>query len=172
MFKHHGLTLLELLVTVSVVVLLVMLASPSYTAIQKNIQLKAVVENHYFALQQARYSAISHKVDVGLFFKGGKKWCAGLSDKGKCDCLIVNNCTLDGVEQLIRSQDYSFITLTSIKFGQDSAALFDGVRGLSIGHAGSLIFSDGRRQLKLILSNMGRIRICGVNEVIGGYEKC
>ncbi|MGJ8681978.1 GspH/FimT family pseudopilin [Paraglaciecola sp.] len=172
MVKLHGLTLLELLVTISVLVLLVTLASPAYNAIQRNIQLKAVVENHYFALQQARYSAISNKVDVGIFFQGGKNWCGGLSDIGKCDCSILNSCTLNGTEQLLTSNDYPFISLTNIKFGQDSAALFDGVRGLSIGHAGSVTFSDGERQLKLVLSNMGRIRICGVVAPVGGYKKC
>lgn len=172
MFKHHGLTLLELLFTILILALLVGLASPTFKAIQRNIQLKGVVENHYFAFQQARYSAISNKTDVVLSFQAGATWCVGLSDLGKCNCLIQNNCTLNGVEHLIASDDYSLITLADIKFGKDSVAVFDGLRGLSIGHAGSVAFSDGTRKLKLILSNMGRVRICGVGSAVGSYQKC
>jgi prepilin peptidase dependent protein A/type IV fimbrial biogenesis protein FimT len=172
MFKHQGLTLLELLFTISIIVLLVSLASPAFTAIQKNIQLKGVVENHYFAFQQARYSAISNKTDVALSFQAGTKWCVGISDLGKCNCLIQNNCTLNGIEHLIASDDYSLITLTDIKFGKDSVAIFDGLRGLSIGNAGSVVFSDGTRKLKLVLSNMGRVRICGVGSTVSSYQKC
>ncbi|WP_158967086.1 GspH/FimT family pseudopilin [Paraglaciecola sp. L3A3] len=172
MLKFHGLTLLELLISISIIILLITLGSPAFDSIQRNIQLKSVAENVYFALQKARSAAIAQQADITSTFQDGSNWCIGNSDIGKCDCKVLANCTVNGVEQTLSSVDYSLISINEIKFGKDSIAVFDGVRGLSIGHAGSVIFSDGKRRLKLILSNMGRVRICGLSEDVGGYKKC
>jgi prepilin peptidase dependent protein A/type IV fimbrial biogenesis protein FimT len=172
MFKQSGLTLLELLFTISIIAVLAGIASPVLTTIQKNIQLKGVVETHYFALQQARHLAISKGSEVSLSFRSTGTWCVGLSDQGLCDCHLPNDCTVNSVEQIISQQDYAFISMTNVKFGKDAAAIFDGQRGLAIGHAGSVVFTDGSRQLKLILSNMGRVRICSLLGQVGSYKPC
>jgi prepilin peptidase dependent protein A/type IV fimbrial biogenesis protein FimT len=172
MQSHSGLTLLELLVTISIIMLLVTLGSPAITSMQKNLQLRGAVETSYFALQQARSSAISQNRDVTVAFKSGESWCAALSDIGECDCGIAQQCKLNGVEHKVSYVDYKFVELNTVSFGQDNQTIFDGNRGLAIGHAGSLIFSDGNRQLKLILSNMGRVRICAIDEPLGGYSTC
>jgi prepilin peptidase dependent protein A/type IV fimbrial biogenesis protein FimT len=171
---HHlsGLTLLELLITISIIVLVVSLGSPAITSIQKNIQLKAAAQSSYFAFQQARVAAITKNIDVTVAIRPGKNWCAALSDSGLCDCANPNECTLDKVEYRVDFADYRFVSIDKVKFGVDSIAVFDANRGLAIGHAGSIIFTDGNKQLKLILSNMGRVRICAVKSSLGGYEVC
>jgi prepilin peptidase dependent protein A/type IV fimbrial biogenesis protein FimT len=171
---HHimGLTLLELLITISILVLLVTLGAPAITSIQKNMQLRGAAQSSYFAFQQARASAITKSVDVTIAFQAGENWCAALSDTGVCNCAIASECTLDGVEYRVDARDFRFVNLDNVTFGADSIAVFDGNRGLSIGHAGSLIFSDGNRQLKLILSNMGRVRICAIDSSLGGFDPC
>ena len=167
-----GLTLLELLVTVSILVLVVSLGSPAINSIQKNMQLKGAVQSSYFAFQQARVAAITKNIDVTVAIRSGENWCAALSGSGVCDCSIPNECTLDGVEYMVNFADYRFVSIDKVTFGKDSIAVFDSNRGLAIGHAGSIIFSDGDKQLKLILSNMGRVRICAVGSRFGGYELC
>lgn len=172
MYKFAGLTLLELLFTISIMALLAGLASPTFISIQKNIQLKGVAETHYFALQQARHLAISKGADITLAFQSNKAWCVGMSDFGVCDCTKVDDCTVNGVEHIISQHNYPLISVENVKFGKDSVAIFDGQRGLAIGHAGSVVFSDGTRQLKLILSNMGRVRICSLLGQVGSYQSC
>ncbi|MDU0356081.1 prepilin peptidase dependent protein A [Paraglaciecola aquimarina] len=172
MFTWRGLTILELLFTISITLILLGIGAPAFHSVQRNIQLKSVVENLYYSLQKSRAVAISRQVPVTTSFTKGKAWCVGTSDLGICDCNIVDSCTVNGVEQRLYAGDYSFITLTDIRFGKDNIAVFDGVRGLAVGHAGSVIFSDGVRQLKLILSNMGRVRICAIDKDIGGYKAC
>lgn len=172
MHSHSGLTLLELLMTISILLLLVTLGAPAITSIQKNLQLRGAAETSYFALQQARSAAITQNTDVTVAFKAGKTWCAALSDNGECDCSIAQQCKLNGVEHKVSFVDYHFVELSKVNFGQDNQTVFDANRGLAIGHAGSLIFSDGGRQLKLILSNMGRVRICAIDAPLGGYSKC
>lgn len=172
MESHSGLTLLELLMTITILLLLVTLGAPAITSMQKNLQLRGAVETSYFALQQARSSAISQNMDVTVAFKSGETWCAALSDIGECDCSIAQQCKLNGIEHKVSFEDYHFVELNQVNFGQQSLTIFDANRGLAIGHAGSLIFSDGERQLKLILSNMGRVRICAIDEPLGGYATC
>ncbi len=172
MHNHFGLTLLELLVTVSIIVLLVSLGAPTINSIQKNLQLKGAAQGSYFAFQQARVAAITKNIDVTVAIRSGEKWCAALSDNGSCDCTIAYECTLDGVEYKVDFADYHFVSIDKITFGSSSVAVFDANRGLAIGHAGSIVFTDGVKSLKLILSNMGRVRICAVGNSIGGYKAC
>jgi len=171
---HHlfGLTLLELLITISILVLLVTLGSPAINSIQKNMQLKGAAQSSYFAFQQARMAAITKNLDVTVAIRSGEKWCAALSDSGVCNCAIAYECTLDGVEYKVDFVDYHFVSIDKVTFGADNVAVFDSNRGLAIGHAGSIVFTDGDKQLKLILSNMGRVRICAVDSSLGGYEAC
>lgn len=167
-----GLTLLELLITISILVLVVSLGAPAINSIQKNMQLKAAAESSYFAFQQARVAAITQSIDVTVAIQSGENWCAALSDNGLCDCTISNVCTLNGVEYKVDSADYRFVSIDKVTFGVDNIAVFDSNRGMAIGHAGSVVFTDGDKQLKLILSNMGRVRICAVASSLGGYEAC
>lgn len=172
MCKSSGITLLELLISVSIITLVLTLGVPSVLAVQKSLQLKGAVEVSYFALQQARASAVATRNDVSVVFNPSPAWCIALSDQGLCDCSVYADCTIEGVEQKIEHSEFHLITLTDIRFGDDSVAVFDGVRGLAIGHAGSLVFSDGLNQVKLIVSNMGRLRICSLVGQTGAYPAC
>jgi len=172
MHNFSGLTLLELLITISIIVILVSLGSPAINSIQKHMQLKGAAQSSYFAFQQARVSAITKSIDVAVAIRPGKNWCAALSDDGVCDCANHNECTLDGVEYKVDFTDYRFVSIDKVTFGLDNVAVFDANRGLAIGHAGTIVFTDGEKQLKLILSNMGRVRICAEGSSLGGFEAC
>jgi prepilin peptidase dependent protein A/type IV fimbrial biogenesis protein FimT len=167
-----GLTLLELLITISIIVLVMLLVSPAIISMQKHMQLKGAAQSSYFAFQHARGAAIAKSTDITVAIRPGKSWCAALSDNGTCDCATKNECSLDGVEYKVDFTDYRFVSIDKVTFGEDNIAVFDANRGLALGHAGTIIFTDGYKQLKLILSNMGRVRICAVGEELGGYEAC
>ncbi|MDP5031470.1 GspH/FimT family pseudopilin [Paraglaciecola sp.] len=167
-----GLTLLEVLITVSIIALTLTLGVPSVLNAQKNMQLKGAVEVSYFALQKARSTAISNQADITVVFNATNPWCIALSDSGLCDCHIYENCSVEGVESAVKATDFKLIALQDVSFGGDDATNFDGVRGLSIGHAGSAVFSDGSNEVKLILSNMGRVRLCVKSGQLGAYKPC
>ena len=172
MFRYLGLTLLELLVTVSILTLAVTLGVPSISGAQRNLQLKGATETVYFTFQKARSFAIAKGVDITISLREGADWCVALSDAGECDCMARKQCLVDGVLYYIDSNDYALIDMQQLKFGKSDLTIFDPVRGLAMGHAGSVVFSDGSHQLKLILSNMGRVRICSPSKAWGGYAKC
>jgi len=172
MHNLSGPTLLELLVTISIIVILVSFGTPAIHSIQKNMQLKGAARSSYFAFQQARVTAITKNIDVTVAIRSGKKWCAALSDSGVCDCAVAYECTVDGVEYKVDFTEHHFVSVDKVTFGASNIAVFDANRGLAIGHAGSIIFTNGEKKLKLILSNTGRVRICAINSSIGGYATC
>lgn len=172
MYIQRGFTLLELMVTVSIIAIVVSIGAPAVMNTQKTMQLKGATEASYFAFQYARSAAVSAGTDVTVSLTSGTDWCVGISDGGDCDCNTLNSCTINGVEQLVKSSDFSLVTMQNISFGATSTAVFDGVRGLSIGSAGSTVFSDGSNDAKLVLSNMGRIRICMAAGDLGRYSLC
>lgn len=172
MKNQHGISLIELMITVSIIAILVIVGGPAIFAMQKSLQLKAAVETSYFAFQTARATAISLGKDVSVSIVDSTSWCVGLSDSGACDCTILQSCTINSVEQSVKAQDFENISIENVRFGANDLAVFDGIRGISIGNAGSLIFSDGANKVKLILSNMGRVRICAAVGDVGRYSPC
>jgi Tfp pilus assembly protein FimT len=130
------------------------------------------VESSYFALQYARSAAISSNTDITVQFKDGLSWCLGTSDVGACDCNLINSCSVGGVEQSISAVNYGQISMQDLKFGANEAAVFDGVRGLAVGNAGSFVLSNGDVQARLVLSNMGRVRVCMQQGQLGVYRPC
>jgi prepilin peptidase dependent protein A/type IV fimbrial biogenesis protein FimT len=169
---QHGISLVELMVTVSIIFILVIFGGPSILASQKSLQLKAAVESSYFAFQNARAAAISSGKDISVSIIDTSNWCIGISDSGVCDCTVLNSCVIGSVEQLVIARDFKNINIQNVRFGVNNLAVYDGIRGLSIGNAGSMVFSDGVNQAKLILSNMGRVRICVAAGDVGRYLPC
>jgi len=170
--KEYGLSLLELLIVISIVAIVVMLGAPSVTEMQRQYKLKGAVEVSYFALQLARSGAISASTDTTVQFVEGENWCIGTSAGGLCDCNVLNSCTVNGVEQLVKAADFSQITMQDLAFGANDAAVFDGVRGLAEGNAGSVVLTDGNNEARLVLSNLGRVRICMQQGQLGAYDPC
>lgn len=172
MNPNRGLTLLELLVTLSILTLVLTLGVPSLLSAQRNMQLKGALEVSYFAFQQARSMAISKQQDIRLVLDASSNWCLALTAAEQCNCQLFQDCVIDGVEYAVRGTDFHLIALSEVKFGKQQQAVFDGVRGLAVGNAGSTIFSDGVNRAKLILSNMGRVRICVLDGQVGAYPAC
>lgn len=172
MYKSKGLSLLELLISLTIVGILVSVGGPAFVQYNDERKLKGAVEASYFLLQQARSVAISKGTDVTVDFASGTNWCIGVSDNGDCNCATTNSCTVDGVELVLDATDYSDVVMQSLTFNGANQAEFDGTRGISTGNSGSTVFNNGDTQVKLILSNMGRARICVVSGQLGTYSAC
>jgi prepilin-type N-terminal cleavage/methylation domain-containing protein len=170
--KEYGLSLLELLIVISIVAIVVTIGAPSVVEMQRQYKLKGAVEVSYFALQYARSAAVSASTDTTVQFVEGGNWCVGTSDAGLCDCNVINSCTVNGVEQSIKAADFAQITMQDLNFGANDAAVFDGVRGLAVGNAGSVVLTDGNSEARLVLSNLGRVRICMQQGQLGAYDPC
>ncbi|GAA6184186.1 MULTISPECIES: GspH/FimT family pseudopilin [Alteromonadaceae] len=168
----RGLTILEVMVALTIIALLAAIGGPSIIQTLRHQQLKASLQTSYFLLQQAKSTAITQNKNITVQFKNGDNWCIALSDTGPCNCQVKSLCSVDNIEYRVSAEDYPHILFSKITMGKDQAIIFDGVRGTAIGNAGSGVFSNGTEAAKLIVSNLGRVRICMHSGHLGAFQIC
>lgn len=166
-----GISLLELLITVAVVSVIITAGAPALIESFRYQRVKAAAQSGYFMLQYARSVAISKGSDVAIDFASGNSWCVGISDSGPCDCTVVQSCTIDDVEQRVTASDYAGVQMSSLTFDMGEATI-DGTHGMAAGNAGTLELSDGENTLRLVMSNLARLRICTETGYRGGLPSC
>ncbi|MDF2178219.1 GspH/FimT family pseudopilin [Aliiglaciecola sp. CAU 1673] len=171
MYQQCGLTLLELLIVIAVVAITVTMGAPGIISAFQSQYVKGASENTYMLFGYARSTAISNGADMTLDIVDGTNWCIGVSDAGACDCSVVNSCLVDGVERVERAADYPNVQMSNVTF-VGSQSVIDGQRGMAVGNAGSLEFTRNNDNLRVVLSNLARPRICLVGGDVRGYPAC
>lgn len=71
MNKNRGFTLIELMVTLAIIVIIVMMSAPSFSAILKNQQLNSNTRSLIATLSKARNHAITSRVTTKVHFSSG-----------------------------------------------------------------------------------------------------
>lgn len=171
---QQGLSLIEILIVIAIVSVVMMVSAPGVVKMQRQLAIKGATENIYFFLQLAKSTAIrqSNDIVVDANVDADGKWCLGLTDAGDCDCVTVNSCQVDNVEQVIRSDDFPKITLQNINFDLNDQATFDGVRGMSSSGAASAELTDASNVVRINVAATGRVSMCNVTGDVGGYDAC
>lgn len=178
LFPQKGVTLIELMVTVIVISILAALAIPAYQTMVEKRHLRGAAETLFGELQFAKMESIKTSTSIRIDFTvtDAANWCYGVST-GDCDCTTANSCVINGVEKVIRSSDYSNIsvdaTAASPPWGAGGAA-FNPLR--STVTAGGTTFYSDHFAVRVTTSGIGRIKICndaGMPKAdFGGYPSC
>ncbi|GGD66416.1 GspH/FimT family pseudopilin [Lacimicrobium alkaliphilum] len=166
-----GVSLIELLIAVTVISLTISIGAPALIESFKSQRVKGAAQTGYFMLQYARSVAISRGTDITLDFVSGSNWCVGISDSGPCDCSTANSCTIDEIEFRLNAAQYRNVKMNNVTFSA-GATVIDGRHGMATGHAGALELTDGENTMKLVMSNLARVRICTETGNSGGYPSC
>ena len=172
MNAQQGMSLVELMVVMSITMLLLTMGAPAWLSAKDDLQLKHAIEASYFLMQHGRASAIGSGNNVFATFTPGPNWCLGLNVGGPCECAVADSCRLNALDMRVSGQDFNTVSVAHLRFGDNTSAVFDGARGIAMGNAGSVVFSDHDTQAKLIVSNLGRVRICISAGELGGYPPC
>ena len=184
--RDHGVTLLELLITLVLLSVLLEIAVPAMNhSLDKN-RLRDSAEAIYTELRYARSEAIKRKptnyVAVSFTTDGVTNWCFGIREDSACDCTEntvtdPNACMLNiaGTNTFKRrsSSDFPGISLTSTNFVGDRTE-FSPVRGTANPAGTVFLQSNNGWQLRVIVTALGRVRICspsGANYMTG-YTPC
>lgn len=169
-----GFSLIELLVTITVLSLLLGIAVPSYNNFITQKQLRIGTEDLYNYIKIAKSTSLNKQTTVYLSLRTGANWCYGLSDTADCDCTVANSCLVNGVQTVLRNSSYSGqpLSLSVAGFSGTASApyiQFQGNRGtVSVG--GSAGFSSSGLSTSISTNTKGLVTICSDN--ISSYISC
>lgn len=166
--RHQGYTWLELIAVLSIITLVSAQALPSFVAYQQQQAVLSASRVIVTTLESARRHALFTGVEQIANLKTGQHWC--LSFVWSCDCQT-QNCATPGIET-VSYQDFSQVSLVQSTFSSHGPPAFDGVRGLSMGHNGKLTLQAGNASLSVVVSALGRVRLCEESDTFASIEAC
>jgi type IV fimbrial biogenesis protein FimT len=163
-----GFTLLELLLVVSVLAILMLIAVPSMRSMLTRNYLKAAAQSIAEDLQWTRSEAIKRNRMLRVTFDVNQ-WCYGIDEEGSadCDCRLSPDATGACALQRRSGADFPGISLAATFSGTS----FDPRRATSNNGTLTLTAAQGPT-LKVVLSRLGRVRICSAAGVFAGYAAC
>jgi type IV fimbrial biogenesis protein FimT len=176
-----GFTLLELMLTLTVLAVLVTLGMPSMQELLARNRLKTAAHALVGDMQWTRGEAIRRNLDLYLTIDTGT-WCYGVSVIDACDCRLTDPraakaCTLptagEPILKTVSGVDFPSVRVASISFaGAPPQTRFEPRRATA--NAGSLTFkSEQGPELRIVLSMLGRVRVCSPKAFsIPGYPAC
>lgn len=163
---HAGVTLIELLTTLAVILVIVTTAAPSFGAMIDRSRLRGVVERLRADITVARAEAQRRNRTVVLSFRrtdDGADWCYGLTLGSTCDCRLgtgPGSCELDpGISTRVTSAQSRGIRSTSLPFALSGGRLVvPGARPTLT--AGSARFASAHGLAEVRVASSGRVRLC------------
>ena len=161
----RGLTLLELMITLAVLVVLAALTLPSFAGMTQRARLKSVAETLAADLTEARFEAAQRGQALHLAFKPGANWCWAVATAAHCACepTPAPACRLKAV----RAADNGGIALL------ESASARMEPSGEAASAADLALFeSPSGERLRVSVSPLGRATICAPASPVPGYRAC
>jgi Tfp pilus assembly protein FimT len=165
-----GYTLVEALLTLAVLAILTVSATPALLATLDRQRLRGVAENLHSDLMLARSESLRLNMPVSLSFQieaANGRWCYALNDAGPCDCRVDDACRVTGSPALAAS-DARYTRVRLATNLQQRTATFQPARGTV--NAGTVTLTAGTQAVDVVLSTLGRVRLC--SDQLGGYPPC
>ena len=186
---QYGFTLIELMVAVIVLVILTVIAVPSFTSYLDKAGVRGAADNVVNLIAQARQGGVKHDRDVNLAITGvDDTWCVGANQAVDpaagslspgavaCDCTDTTECIVDNERLVVASSGHPGVTLTSPAGG----ITFDGRLGVRSdantadvdASSFDLTSKSGRFVLTVNVSPLGQATVCSKSGNILGYPQC
>lgn len=146
---QRGITLLELMVTISIVSILMVMASVSFSGFFDKRRLAQAAEMLHSDLQWARMAAMQFNANTTITFSGEGTASWGYVISGAVSKSVTGS---------------THITLTD----SDTVGFYP--QGTS--NNGTIRLSAGGYEMRVIVSSRGRVRICSVGGAVVDYLSC
>lgn len=122
-----GVTLVELMVAVMVLIILALVAVPSFSDFFERGRVRNAAEDLVSLVSNARAEAVKHDLDVNISLQGsGTSWCAGgngavaptggapAATADACDCTDSAQCLIDGTRYAVESGAHPSVTIGAL----------------------------------------------------------
>lgn len=156
-----GLTLMELLVAMTVLVIIAVIALPSFRDLIQTNRVRLAGDGFHKELLYARTTAIKNNVPVYLVMQTGSNWCYGANTSSTCNCNTTGSCNLGATT----SSNFSGVSMSTSGFS-DGNFIFNPVRASS-DDSGTVTFTQNGKSIIITVLKMGTPTICSSG--IGGY---
>lgn len=169
---HRGFTLLELLITVVVLTVLLLFASPNFSKVSHQTKAVNLANEIHGFLIQAKSEAVLRNQDLWVHIDGlpasDGKWTLSLSTASSSSAVSSANtlAVFDG-------RRYRNVWVSNT--GTLNTLEFDHVMGnpLEAGNITIKLSKTDQKPIKVVVHNRaGRIKLCTVSEAMYGFEKC
>ncbi len=166
---QRGVTLIEVLICLVLLVMVGMLAVPSFTDYLERQRLKSAAESLATSLNLARLEALAQQqfMYVQLAGQGSERWCYAVSREAKCDCFSTS-C------EMLQRGDAAKLPGVLLGGSSRSTFRFNWKNGSATGANGTASFVGQKtgQQLCVVLSNLGRVRIItSKTNPVAGYPQ-
>ncbi|HAS6321457.1 GspH/FimT family pseudopilin [Vibrio vulnificus] len=169
---HRGFTLLELLITVSVLTALLLFLSPNFSNVTQRTKIVNLANEIHGFLIQAKSEAVLRNQDLWVHLDGlpasDGKWTLTLSTVSTSSAVSTAN-------TLAVFEGYRYRNLWVSNTGSLVSVKFDHVMGnpLEAGNISIKLSETDPNPVKVVIHNRaGRIKLCTVREAKYGFEKC
>ena len=171
-----GFTLVELMITLSVMVVLGSLAMPSLSALVSHQRLKAAAYHLQADIALAKHESGRRGQPVHLRFVPGAAWCYLLSTGVAADCHQSLPSDMSGVIKVVRAVDHPGVALLEAQpmviDALAAAALPLQAGPAGRGRAQARFGSPDGSQLQVRLGPQSRATVCAVGAALGGLATC
>lgn len=164
--QRNGITLIELLVMLAIVVVLTLLSIPMFNSLIQHYRITTAADELYASLQYARTEAVKRNTNVYVSLTTGDTWCYGINTGSTCSCSTAGSCNLGSVS----APAAQLLSLSATGLSSN-AFYFDTVHG-GASNAVTITFTL-YGQSSLITTSIGRlgnVSVCSTG--ISGYTGC
>ena len=171
---QRGLTLIECVVTLAIIVITLGAAIPTFTQARERHHLEGAAAQLATDLRHARSLAVSHQSPVRFHVQqasDGSCYVVHTGPTGACQCTGAGTSSCRGTAQVLRT--VGFDTASPVRMASNSASmLFDPNRG-TVTPTGTLTLQlQGGATIRQIVNIMGRVRSCSPGAAVTGYAAC
>lgn len=147
--RTSGFTLIELMISVTVLIILLSISVPSFTSVFTRMRVEGVANELAADLQYARSESIRLRLDVSL-----------TPDADGLGYQLLNAGTA------LKAVRFA----TGLQISTGTAVTFSQLRGMS--NAVSLDLWATGAALRIVTNAMGRVLMCSPDQTISGYSAC
>ncbi|MFW1677253.1 GspH/FimT family pseudopilin [Pontibacter sp. JAM-7] len=172
---QSGFTFIELIITVVVLLIVIAVGMPSLFQSIDNQRVSGAAQAFLSDVQYARAESIKQNQPVYLVMDP-TEWCYGIDDTAAASCICggasAAGCTINTVQYVVKDERFPGVSMTA-SLAAGSTITFDPVRG-TMNPIGTVYFSSdaGGMTLDVVLSRLGRAKICATKGSSWGYDEC